>query len=151
MTPPRTTLPELAAAYDAFLIDQFGVLLDGAAAQVGVQDSRGIDQLSGLLELARMEVRQRQAVSGFKPCGRARRYFRRAHALNVDRELVGFQSCVCVCDITQESVGRVWRGSRPASERLTSPPLIAQEKASAGHADLELAPLLGGPGRLVSV
>ncbi len=32
MTPPRTTLPELAAAYDAFLIDQFGVLLDGAAA-----------------------------------------------------------------------------------------------------------------------
>lgn len=30
MTP--ATLPELAATYDAFLVDQFGVLLDGAAA-----------------------------------------------------------------------------------------------------------------------
>ena len=34
---PRTTLPELAAAYDAFLIDQFGVLLDGAAAYPGTR------------------------------------------------------------------------------------------------------------------
>ena len=30
MTP--TTLPDLAAEYDAFLVDQFGVLLDGSAA-----------------------------------------------------------------------------------------------------------------------
>ena len=43
------------------------LLLDGAAAKVGVEDGGGVDELGGRLELAGMEVGQRQTIPGLEP------------------------------------------------------------------------------------
>ena len=102
-----------------------------AAAEVGVEDGGGVDQLAGLLRLSGAMVGQGQAVPRIEPGSRACRRSSCPEPLDVDRELVGFQTEVGVRQVSGQAIGGGRRCLGPGARATFRRGTIAAEELRA--------------------
>ena len=95
------------------LAQMFKFLAECAAAEVRMQDGRGVDESSCLLRLAGSVVGQRQAVARFQPLRGTGLLGTHPEPLHVDHELVGVEPCVGIGEVAEDAVRRMRRLPSP--------------------------------------
>ena len=110
------------------------LLVELAAAELGVEDGGGVDELGGFLELAGVVIGQGQGVPGVEPGERAGGVVLEPQALDVDVERVDLEPAVGVAQVAEEPVAGVapGRASRPRASggRRGSSPMNSRARVS---------------------